>query len=710
MAIKTKIDWLKDRFGNITIPKTLTKAIYDDDGKQLNTKITEIDDEIASIHDDMSNKADVDDMSTKEITGHASGINPHITDSASAPLFSNKMSGYLIQKKYHGHNLFKVTAITNAYDGAEVGVIDNSVVTIRGTTTSVVDVVLGSCTLQPGDYIFSGCELSSLDMAYLDFGGIASVYNGEQVVTLTEEKTFDVKLHAESGKTFANLVFYPMIRLASSEYSDFEPYVGGIPSPNPSYPQRIGGLGDKGYFDGILLQGSYISDTGIYREDGTYVCNKNRIKCSYQDLIELIYEEDIREMHVLFYDINGTFISSTYVGDGTTKVNYLSVNAPYGAEYFCFDIGDPISGFSLTYVKHICVRVNNKYIAEYRTSGKNILDFKKYDFIHYHSITYSIEDDIVVFTPTDTNDPYLGEAIIKGESIANGKHVIDVRGASTVTITVSNTDFSKNYYTPFDKYKKSLGYHVFTSGVPIELPEGTEYINVRIGMQNGELKEYRTTIQIEKGSEATSYEKYHEVVASVPITSPLYDGDYIKINADGSGKLVRTRGSIIYDGVNRKFTGKSSTTNNIAFYDSTVPNCAVEPNRDAVSDVYCNRMISCAYYDIFSKSYIGICYDYGKTGELRFGFGMDSELTTLELANEWLKTTNLRVVYRLATPTEEDLTSDQIAQLIKLYTFEGVTNINCGGEAEVLYFRNTTNGNAFGSMYKLLQNEARANI
>ena len=81
------------------------------------------------------------------------------------------------------------------------------------------------------------------------------------------------------------------------------------------------------------------------------------------------------------------------------------------------------------------------------------------------------------------------------------------------------------------------------------------------------------------------------------------------------------------------------------------------------------------------------------TDNIYFGFGGDTEITTVALANEWLKANNVEVYYELAEPIRTPLTAEEIAEIEKLQTFYPITNItndsDCG--MKVTYLANSKN-------------------
>ena len=68
----------------------------------------------------------------------------------------------------------------------------------------------------------------------------------------------------------------------------------------------------------------------------------------------------------------------------------------------------------------------------------------------------------------------------------------------------------------------------------------------------------------------------------------------------------------------------------------------------------------------------------------------------------WLSNNNVTVQYELATPTEEELTAEQLNELLNLRTYESVSNINTNDSLqpnlEVEYYKNTNVGKACGNL------------
>lgn len=98
--------------------------------------------------------------------------------------------------------------------------------------------------IQKGDYVANGVDGGS-QSTYCWFmngteGNYFNVTNGDIRVNVTDDSIPVYPcIRVFNGVTVNNIKFYPMIRLATIEDSTYEPYTGGIPSPNPDYPQEI---------------------------------------------------------------------------------------------------------------------------------------------------------------------------------------------------------------------------------------------------------------------------------------------------------------------------------------------------------------------------------------------------------------------------------------------------------------------------------------
>ena len=197
------------------------------------------------------------------IVQEASGEVIQVHGSAEAPLAGLKVFGKTEQMTTTGKNLLnqhssnwqseeKTNGITYTY----VRDSDGNLLYINAdgpnTTTSNSHAKKAFTTLPAGTYTVTGCPSGYGSAVSLRVGkGASGTYmevdqgNG-CTFTLTEETIISINPMVGAGKTVSNVKFYPMIRLATITDGTYEPYTGGIPSPNPEYPQKLESVGDSG--------------------------------------------------------------------------------------------------------------------------------------------------------------------------------------------------------------------------------------------------------------------------------------------------------------------------------------------------------------------------------------------------------------------------------------------------------------------------------
>lgn len=111
--------------------------------------------------------------------------------------------------------------------------------TIAANGTSMVDYdaycIVGTATLVVGEkYLLTGCPSGGGFGIGLDG---TDIYDwGDGIEFTAETESYTAVLIVSKNKTISNIVFKPMIRLASVTDATYEPYTGGMASPNPDYP------------------------------------------------------------------------------------------------------------------------------------------------------------------------------------------------------------------------------------------------------------------------------------------------------------------------------------------------------------------------------------------------------------------------------------------------------------------------------------------
>lgn len=173
---------------------------------------------------------------------------------------SFQLDGDTFQQSYTGKNLIAVTRTTPQTQNGVTCTWNGASFTLNGTTTASTDfygrgwwgATSDPIALPAGTYTMSlrkrdGSLATDADFSIDCYNGtthIIGIYRGQsgagyQTLTLDSDTEYSVLyISLRSSKTYNNEKFY--IQLEKSESpTPYEPYVGGQPSPNPSYPQNI---------------------------------------------------------------------------------------------------------------------------------------------------------------------------------------------------------------------------------------------------------------------------------------------------------------------------------------------------------------------------------------------------------------------------------------------------------------------------------------
>lgn len=205
--------------------------------EQNKTDIASLKTETGSLKEDVSNKI------TKF---YASNLGEtHITDSDNGKIMDMMLYGRSEQKQYRGKNLLPTTMYLNSavINGVTFTNNGDGSVTAKGTSTDITFFTLWGFNtladkgilpgLKVGDTVYaSDCFLQETNSKEL----LKITTNGTTTIN-SSTTTMYVAIRVNKGVT-ANKTYYPQIE-KGSEFTSYEPYVGGQPSPSPDYPQEI---------------------------------------------------------------------------------------------------------------------------------------------------------------------------------------------------------------------------------------------------------------------------------------------------------------------------------------------------------------------------------------------------------------------------------------------------------------------------------------
>lgn len=474
-----------------------------------------------------------------------------------------------------------------------------------------------------------------------------------------------------------------------TEATEWEPY-GAMPSPD--YPAEIRSVKSKS--DNLLPFPYYSPNTYTHNgvtftvnSDSSVTINGTATANATFTLVSLSNQDLLLKGRFILscendQDSNVVFRGSYKKDDGSDA--YLSTNYVYNLTketavnlYLVILSGQTVSNLTvhpmINYGKKALPWQPAGYVpVEAKVEGKNLFDEVSLlgNFLDngYYSFGIATLENIL--------NPKINE--IKGFKIET-QYTISFTGYFTTGIWTKFTF----YYTDGTSNSKSFSEnkaanYVFTS----TLGKTIDHIGVeRTYWADGKvifIKE--NTLQLEEGSTATSYEPYRLTAIELPLgdielrSTPDGTKDTFK-RVDGVWNKVSNIESTMLDGINNQFVQQSSSEVNTIWMSDSV--YSVKTNTEIIS----NRFKR-ATPDLYREDGIGI---YTENDRIKCAFGLNSELTTLELANAWLTSNPTEAIFKLETPTYTPITDetlikalDELEQIIlhKGYNRITVTSVN----------------------------------
>lgn len=262
------------------------------------------DDEVSDVDTWSSKKIDKEtgslksDISTKITKFYASSQGEtHLADSDNGKIQDMMLYGKSEQKQYSGKNLVKATLESTTKNGITCTNNGDGTYTLNGTANGGDDTTVpfnvGHMIAKSGKYIVVGCPKGGSSEKYnirigkdnIPWGTyLSSDLGNGRLIDVTENTPITLTFMIKTGYTCNNVLFKPMIVDASlypdTAYDDFEPYTGGIPSPNPDYPQEIKSVVNptvkvcgKNLLNATLQTTTVNGVTCTANGDGTYTLN-----------------------------------------------------------------------------------------------------------------------------------------------------------------------------------------------------------------------------------------------------------------------------------------------------------------------------------------------------------------------------------------------------------------------------------------------------
>ena len=225
----------------------VTQAVNQAGKKQLEDIANSLDSTLTESGKAADSKTVGDALNTKITKFYASNQGEtHIVDSDNGKIMDMIIYGRSEQETTTGAQLFIPRNETFESCGVTVTYDDNGVITLNGTVTANIGTI-GFLDIQADMNFVGNLEKMSVSDAeywiYINADSYKTVYasNVNKYFTTDsgiEPKRAEVRIGANAGEVFNNVKFRLTIA-KGTEKKAWEPYTGGVPSPNPDYPQEI---------------------------------------------------------------------------------------------------------------------------------------------------------------------------------------------------------------------------------------------------------------------------------------------------------------------------------------------------------------------------------------------------------------------------------------------------------------------------------------
>lgn len=211
--------------------------------------------------------------------------NTNLPDSDDGRIMDLKLYGKSEQKQYSGKNLLKVQdakfipGYTTTINGIKFTIVENGGVSASGTATATTFFCPYIAQLKAG-VTCRAVSNQAVQWSMRDRTGNTTYFTYVNTAYVPQSNLEAVIFFRIAAGNTINATEYAMVTTdLNATPTDYEPYVGGIPSPNPDYPQEIKSVVNPTVkvcgknLVGKLLPGVIAFDSGNYRNTEVgYAC------------------------------------------------------------------------------------------------------------------------------------------------------------------------------------------------------------------------------------------------------------------------------------------------------------------------------------------------------------------------------------------------------------------------------------------------------
>lgn len=352
--------------------------------------------------------------------------------------------------------------------------------------------------------------------------------------TFTTDENSDYYIRGDWSLSYFPLIYNkPILIEGTEDIIHYEPYTGGIPSPNPDYKQEITSVGgyDNLFDENNIISGSYVSDG-----KGTFVSNSTSKRTDYIEIhansYYYIYSDKTTGNWGAWYDKDKNFISGITLGGK----NEGTVNSPANAKYMAFTVS-----YQGNLADYSNIKINET-VLKIKQSGKNLFDNTKASPI----VRLSYSNGIYSASDNDTNTVF-GYKIQQYDS--NRKFILLAGEVK------QNIDKPGIYYFTAQKYTTAKYLRIGNIGktqefqlyYPLDDINIGDYYTVVINIIDITIgaSKFKDVMLLKGKITSASYEPYHE-----PIITPInLQGnvlskagdvkDILKVNRNGEVEIKK---------------------------------------------------------------------------------------------------------------------------------------------------------------------------
>lgn len=637
-------------------------------------------------------------------SGDTPATNIELDGTAEAPFIDLKMFGDTFQETYSGKNLFNKedpSWLPGYFESGEIinGVTARNIVfyipCLPNTTYSIRRV---TGDLWGGGFIIATTSTTpAIGVSVsrpLDIGR-GETYSG---YTTNSDATFLVlRAQTEIGYTWEDIDPNTQLNLwqtfinnlqieQNSTATTYEPYVGGVPSPNPDYPQPISVVTGRQEVDvigdGTNLFDAFNENSGniVVLEDGTMevsgISSSNGYCSLNRKLSQLIPSVKVGDVVYLYLETD--FSARQYVYSDGDKTNWYSGQSRTVTQEM-LDNGFVVYGGYQT-TNHIRVMMSKSQASEYVpysgkpyeiNLGKNLVGLVDKAETTENGLTYSIEDGIVTVDGTATNTTYLEITDMFSLGDTPSDFVLSltpISGEVSFCIIGLSSRNANDGQVQWHQVNTNLTPSVkeYSSSVLSSIKTIKPYIN-----KNSSFNNFKFKLQLERGSEATSYASYFKPIELCKV------GDYqdrIYRNENGGWVLRKETRKVVLNGSEDSWeTISVGDAGNKRFGYNLTPVFSVDSTKSlAVS----NKFIGVPSQR--TKAVVNSVCVWGNNLSNLLIFATDNSGITLEQFKTQLASSHVTVYFYGGEPTEEVLygeLADQLDTLFEGGSYEGKTYI-----------------------------------